>query len=172
MQNPFATLGLRDEASVEQIRAAYRARVKLCHPDTMQDAKAQQAAQDALIQLNLTYAEAIRLASIRDSSQAFIPDAMQVAKQLFEKGHSESALRILGKAQCRGGEWYQLQGEILMKLGEIEAAHTSFRAAVKLSPENATYHEYALRAGVLLRKQKTLRGKIGCWAKGIAGKTV
>jgi len=60
----------------------------------------------------------------------------------------------------------------LLKLGEVEAAHTSFRAAVRLSPENATYHEYALRAGVLLRKQQTLLGKIGCWAKSITGRAL
>lgn len=172
MQNPFVALGLDDEASADQIRAAYHARVKLCHPDALQDKKAQQAAQDVLVQLNLTYAEAMRLASLRNSQQAFIPDAMQVAKQLYGKGHYESALRILGKAQTREAEWYQMQGEILLKLGEAEAAHASFRAAVRLSPDNTTYHEYALRAGVLLRKQRTLLGKIGCWAKSITGKAL
>lgn len=172
MQNPFAALGLNDEANAEQIRAAYHARVKLCHPDAVQDYKAQQAAQNDLIALNLNYAEAMRLSTIRHSTQTFIPDAMQVAKQLFAKGHLESALRILGKAKTRDGEWFQLQGEILLKLGEVEAAHASFRSAVRLAPENSTYHEYALRAGVLMRKQQTLLGKIGCWAKGIAGKTL
>jgi len=170
MQNPFAALGLDDEASAEQIRAAYRSRVKLCHPDLKQDAAAKKNAQDDLIQLNLTYAEAMRIASHRHSQQSFIPDAMQVSRQLFEKGHYDSALRILHKAHRRDAEWYQQQGEILLKLGEAEAAHTSFRAAVRLSPENATYHEYALRAGVMLRKQRTLLGKISCWAKSIAGK--
>jgi len=172
MQNPFAALGLEDEASADEIRAAYRARVKLCHPDLIQDAAAKQSAQDDLIQLNLTYAEAMRIASHRQLKNHFIPDATQVARQLFEKGHNESALRILLKAQERDAEWYQQQGEILLKLGEAEAAHASFRAAVRLSPENATYHEYALRAGVLLRKQKTILGKISCWAKNIAGKAL
>lgn len=169
MQNPFAALGLKEEASAEQIRAAYRSRVKLCHPDAIQDVTAKQTAQEDLIQLNLTYAEAMRIAAHRNQ-QVFIPDAMQVSRQLYEKGHYESALRILGKAQTRDAEWYQRQGEILLKLGEVEAAHTSFRAAVRLSPENTAYHENALRAGVLLRKQRTLLGKISCWAKSIAGK--
>lgn len=171
MQNPFAALGLENEASVEQIRAAYHMRVKLCHPDGMQDIKAQQAAQEDLVQLNLVYSEAMRLAMHRESCRIVIPEAKHIARQLYDKGHYESALRILSKSTLQDDEWYQLQGDILMKLGEVEAAHASFRTAVRLAPENADYRQRALQAGVLMRKQKTLIGRLGCWAKGVAGRT-
>lgn len=170
MQNPFAALGLENEASVEQVRAAYHARVKLCHPDCMQDAKAKQAAQDALVQLNLTYEEAVRLATQRASCCTVIPDAMHIAKQLHNKGHHEGALHVLSKATVQDDAWYQLQGDILMKMGEVEAAHMSYRTAVRLDPANTAYREKALRAAVRMRKQQTLFGKLGCWARGLSGR--
>lgn len=170
MQNPFAALGLQNEASVEQVRAAYHARVKICHPDRMRDINAQKAAQDELVQLNLTYAEAVRLATQRASCHTMIPDATHIAAQLFEKGHHESALRILSKAAVQDDTWYQLQGDILMKMGEVAAAHMSYRTAVRLVPDNTEYREKALRAAVQMRKQQTLIGKLGCWARGLSGR--
>lgn len=165
MQNPFGALGLANGADAEQVRAAYHARVKLCHPDRMQDEAQKRVAQDELIQLNLAYAEALRQASDKVSRKITIPDAKQVAKRLLDQGLLDSALRILSKASCQDAEWYSLKGNILLKKGEPQAAHACFKMAIKLDPENACYHRLALDAGVLIRKQKTLRGRMTCWAR-------
>jgi len=170
MQNPFDALGLTRDANAEQVRAAYHARVKLCHPDCVRDETAQQAAQAALIELNLAYAEAMRRVSHRERNAVVVPDAKQVARRLLDQGHLDSALRILNKAADRDAEWFDLQGSVLLKKGEAEAAHASFRTAVRLEPENPRYRENALNAGVQMRRQKTLYGRMTCWARGLVGR--
>ena len=170
MQNPFGDLGIATDASEEQVRAAYHARVKRCHPDRMQDEAEQLAAKDALVRLNLAYKEALRQAAERRSKGIAVPDAKQLAQKLYEQGQLDSALRILGKAPDRGADWFALQGSILLRKGEAEAAHASFRAAVRLCPEDIRYRELALSAGVEMRKKKSISARMGTWARGVMGR--
>lgn len=170
MQNPYTVLGLEVGATVEQVRAAYHALVKRCHPDRMRDEAAQQAAQESLVQLNLAYAEAMRQANFRRANNVVIPDAKKVAERLLEQGHVDAALRMLNKAPDRDAEWFDLQGVILLKKGEAEAAHACFRTAVRLEPDNTRHRELALDAGVAMRRKKTWRGRMSGWAKGIVGR--
>ena len=86
MENPFVVLGVRQDATGEEIRAAYHRGVKRCHPDAVQDESRRQEAQEALVRLNLAYAEAMRLVSSRQTGSVVIPDAAQVAGKLYEQG--------------------------------------------------------------------------------------
>ena len=65
MKTPFEELGLRAWAEPEEIRAAYRALVKQCHPDMVRDPEKKEEAQQRMIRLNLAYEEALRLATPR-----------------------------------------------------------------------------------------------------------
>ncbi len=172
MQNPFGALGLTSDASTAQVRSAYHARVKLCHPDRMRDQASQQAAQDALVRLNLAYAEALRQATFRETNNVAIPDVKQVAKKLLERNQCDGALRILAKSPDRDAEWFSLNGQALLRKGEPEAAYASFRTASRMEPDNRAYQEAALNAGVLMRKQKTLRGRMGTWARDLVGRVL
>ena len=58
-------LGVRPGADAAEVRAAYRRKVKECHPDQFTDAQRQKQAQDELIRLNLAYEQALKLASQR-----------------------------------------------------------------------------------------------------------
>lgn len=167
MENPFVVLGVRQDATGEEIRAAYHRGVKRCHPDAVQDESRRKEAQEALVRLNLAYAEAMRLVSSRQTGSVVIPDAAQVAGKLYEQGLYDGALRVLNKALTRDAAWYHLQGSILLKKNEAEAAHSCFRTAVRMDPNNALYRQCALNAAVRMRKQKTLRGRMACWARGL-----
>ena len=68
MNNPFEVLGLKGWANQDEIRSAYRALVKRCHPDMIQDPVLKEEAQERMVALNLAYEEAIRLASPRAQS--------------------------------------------------------------------------------------------------------
>ena len=50
--NAFEVLGLTADANEQQIRRAYHARVKRCHPDQFTDAEMQRKAQEELTELN------------------------------------------------------------------------------------------------------------------------
>lgn len=170
MQNPFVTLGLSVSATAEQVRAAYHERVKQCHPDRMRDEASKQAAQERLVQLNLAYAEAMRQAKFRRDNGITIGNAKQAARRLLEEGRVDSALRMLNKAADRDAEWFALHGSILLAKGEAEAAHACFRTAVRLEPDNVRHRELALDAAVRMRKKKTIRGRMGEWARHIVSK--
>ena len=52
MNNPFEVLGLKGWAGPDEIRTAYRALVKQCHPDMIRDPSEKEAAQNRMVALN------------------------------------------------------------------------------------------------------------------------
>ena len=164
MNNPFEVLGLKGWADQEEIRNAYRALVKQCHPDMIQDPVLKQEAQERMVQLNLAYEEAIRLASHRVQKTVLgeLPAAAAVlmAERSLARNNPEGALRTLLKCSRRDGDWYYMQGKVLMAMEQYESAHQSFREAVRLCPENNVYRSGALAAAVAHRKEGTLQGRV------------
>ena len=55
MNNPFEVLGLKGLATPEEIRSAYRALARQCHPDMIMDPAEKEAAQTRMVALNLAY---------------------------------------------------------------------------------------------------------------------
>ena len=164
MNNPFEVLGLKGWADQEEIRTAYRALVKQCHPDMIQDPTLKEEAQQRMVQLNLAYEEALRLANPR--AQAAIgptptaAEAVLMAERSMAKDNPESALRHLLRCEDRDGEWYYMQGKVLMALEQYESAHQSFREAIRRSPDNNVYRSGALAAVVAQRESETIQGKV------------
>lgn len=157
-------LGLSPAADVDEVRSAYRALVKKCHPDMFLDADEQKAAQEKMIALNLAYEEALRLA-IPHRTAAYtqaLPqqDAIHLAQKMIRQQNPASALRQLMRSETRDAAWYHLQGEILMLLEQFESANQSFREAIRLEPDNIEHRRGALDAVVALRKSKTISGKL------------
>ena len=143
------------------MRAAYRRLVKTCHPDQFQDPQRQKAAQEQLLQLNLAYEAALKLASQHRVGFNLISqeEAKHFAQRLIDQGNLESALRQLARADGKDADWYFLQGKILMGLRQYDTAHQSFREAVRRDPDNHKYREGALDAANIL-KPALSRGEI------------
>ena len=164
MNNPFEVLGLKGWADQEEIRTAYRALVKQCHPDMIQDPSLKEEAQMRMVQLNLAYEEALRLASPRPQAPAgpetTVAEAVLMAERSLARDNPEAALRQLMKCEKRDGDWYYMQGKVLMTLDQYESAHQSFREAVRRSPENNVYRSGALAAVVAQRESETIQGKV------------
>ena len=107
MSTPFEELGLRAWADPDEIRAAYRAQVKKCHPDMVRDPAQKEAAQQRMIRLNLAYEEALRLASPRKNGRLCpgnIPGRRDSAggkdAGQGESGRSAAATDAGGKQGC------------------------------------------------------------------------
>ena len=166
--NPFAVLGLKIGADAQEVRAAYRQLVKRCHPDQFQDAAQQKAAQEKLIQLNLAYEAALKLATRHTVGFNLISqeEAKHFAKRLVEQGNLESALRQLNRADSKDADWYCIQGDILMKLHQYETAHQSYREAVRREPDNRRFREGALDAALAMKKNRPLSAKFSDWMRG------
>ncbi len=168
--NPFQVLGLSAGADADQIRAAYRALVKKCHPDQFLDLEEQKAAQEKMIALNLAYEAALKLAVPRKPTTYThslpVDEAKQLARKMLRQQNPESALRQLLRAEVRDAVWYSLQGEILMQLHQYESAHQSYREAVRRCPDNNEFRRGALDAALAMKKSKTLQGRIKSFFTG------
>jgi len=164
MNNPFEVLGLRGWADQDEIRSAYRTLVKQCHPDMIQDPRLKAEAQERMVALNLAYEEALRIASPRNhplpAPEPSTAEVILMAERSLARDNPEAALRQLLRSEKRDGDWYYMQGKVLMALEQYESAHQSFREAVRLSPENNVYRSGALAAVVAQREQATIHGKV------------
>ena len=131
MNNPFEVLGLKGWADQDEIRAAYRTLVKQCHAAAIASPMAEIPA----------------------------PAAVLMAERALARDNPEGALRQLMKSDVRDGDWYYMQGRVLMALEQYESAHQSFREAVRRCPDNNIYRSGALAAVVAQREASTLQGK-------------
>ena len=165
MNNPFEVLGLKGLATPDEIRSAYRTLARKCHPDMITDPAEKEAAQTRMVALNLAYEEALRLASPRTGANTVTPElssaeSILMAQRAMAKDNPEGALRSLVRCEKRDGEWYYMQGKVLMAMEEYDSAHQSFREAVRLDPENNVYRAGALAAAVALQKSQKLPGRV------------
>ena len=168
--NAFEVLGLSADANEQQIRRAYHARVKRCHPDQFTDAEMQRKAQEELTELNLAYEEALKRAlTMKPTVYRRVPpgEAKATARRLLSQDRYESALLQLGRAENRDDEWYYIQGLILMGMKQFGSAHQSFREAIRLQPDNNDYRAGALEAAVALKKRQHWAYRMADWADGI-----
>ena len=174
MNNPFEVLGLKGLATPDEIRSAYRTLARQCHPDMIQDPAEKEAAQTRMVALNLAYEEALRLASPRGSNPVTpvlsSAESILMAQRAMARDNPEGALRSLIRCEERNGDWYYMQGKVLMALEEFDSAHQSFRQAVRLDPENNVYRAGALAAAVAQQKAQKLPGKMRKVLKSIIRK--
>lgn len=167
--NAFEVLGLNVNADQQQVHQAYRTRVKACHPDQFIDQEQQKKAQEQLVQLNLAYEEALRMASAPRVGYHAMPvdQVLSIARRLMEQDRFESALLQLARADEKNDEWYALQGQLLMKMKQFSSAHQSFREAVRRNPDNRDYRAMALDAAVTMKKHQKWPYRIADWAEGL-----
>ena len=126
MNNPFEVLGLKGWADQDEIRAAYRTLVKQCHPDMIQDPSLKEEAQMRMVQLNLAYEEALRLASPRPQAPAgpetTVAEAVLMAERSLARDNPEAALRHnVGGTEAVGEAFRQMhvrKGGIQRAIGE------------------------------------------------------
>ena len=171
MNNPFEVLGLKGLATPDEIRSAYRALARQCHPDMIRDPAEKEAAQTRMVALNLAYEEALRLASPKLNNpvtpELSSAEAVLLAQRAMARDNPQGALRSLIRCEERDGDWYYMQGKVLMAMEEFESAHQSFRQAVRMDPENNVYRAGALAAAVAHQKEQKLAGKVRKAFKGI-----
>lgn len=169
MSTAHEILGVPMDADAQQVRLAYRAQVKACHPDQFMDISAQKDAQDKLVQLNLAYEEALKTASQKRVGFNLISqeEAKHFAIKLMEQGNMESALRQLNRANAKDAGFFYLQGQILMAMRQFDTAHQSYREAVKLEPDNLRYRQGALDAALALKRSQRPVSKIADWVTDV-----
>lgn len=148
MRNPYEVLGIKESASEDEIKRAYREQVKKYHPDQYQDNPLAKLAEDKLREVNEAYEYLMKNAGCKKSNQSWGKsagwqeagnDTLAQARYYINNGNISAAEDILERIQERNAEWHFLKGMIFMKKGWYNEAMSHIQNAANMDPYNVEY---------------------------------
>ena len=163
-KNPYEVLGVREDATDEEIKEAYRALARKYHPDKYIDEGLKEMATEKMKTINEAYEEIKNIRAGKSSAGGYgsagsygsaggygsagyggSADFAEV-RRLINAGAYMQAERILDAmaADCRGAEWHFLRGCILLRRGWVHDAAKYFDTACRMDPQNAEYRNTRL----------------------------
>ncbi len=166
-KNPYEVLGVREDATDEEIKEAYRALARKYHPDKYIDEGLKEMATEKMKTINEAYEEIKNIRAGKSSAggsgsagsygsyggsgsggsygSSGSGDFAEV-RRLINAGAYMQAERILDAmaADRRGAEWHFLRGCILLRRGWIHDAAKYFDTACRMDPQNAEYRNARL----------------------------
>ncbi|HWR62324.1 MAG TPA: DnaJ domain-containing protein [Clostridia bacterium] len=156
MRNPYEVLGIREGASADEIKRAYKELVRKYHPDQYQNNPLSDLAEEKLKEINQAYDYLMKKYrqngndgnytrqeepgyrnSREDSSRSYYDQA----RSYINMGNVAAAEQILNGVSSRGGEWYYLKGLIFMRRGWYNEAVTHLKTAVDMEPSNYEFRD-------------------------------
>ena len=166
-KNPYEVLGVREDATDEEIKEAYRALARKYHPDKYIDEGLKEMATEKMKTINEAYEEIKNIRAGKSSAggsgsagsygsyggsgsggsygSGGSGDFAEV-RRLINAGAYMQAERILDAmpADRRGAEWHFLRGCILLRRGWVHDAAKYFDTACRMDPQNAEYRNARL----------------------------
>ncbi len=157
MRNPYEVLGIREGASVEEIKKAYKELVKKYHPDQYQNNPLSDLAEEKLKEINQAYDYLInqhqengkRYSSEQRNStnSSYYQDYgsdnnlyRQIRMNIMD-GNIQAAESLLNRVSVKNAEWHYLRGLVFMRKGWYNEAVNSINIAVNMDPSNAEYRD-------------------------------
>ena len=137
MRSAQEVLGISAGATVEQVRAAYRALARRWHPDRFAPGPEREWASDHMAEINAAYRDALKVA--RSGAPNSEKEAFRKAARLIEDGDFSTARELLMTMPTRCAEWNYLFGEVLMRLAEYKKALIYLSVAVHQNPDSDKY---------------------------------
>lgn len=156
MENPYKTLGVSEDASDSEIRAAYLKLVKKYHPDRYTDPDLKEIANEKLVQINEAYETLSRKSSNANDfrwkseqqygysgsgsaySGAFASEFAR-ARSFISQNNFQAAKSILDAIGLRNAEWFYLYGIIYLRQGWDDKAREFLTTAYQQEPGNPEY---------------------------------
>jgi len=155
LKNPYEVLGIKEGASEEEIKRAYRELVKKYHHDQYQDNPLAKLAEEKLREVNEAYDYLMKNQSQRRSSSYSQGsgswnnqgswssqrdgDFFNQVKMHINTGNIRLAEDMLDSSGNRTAQWYYLKGLIYMRKGWYDEAYTHLQTAVNMDPSNFEY---------------------------------
>lgn len=148
MKNPYEVLGVRQGASEEEIKKAYRELVKKYHPDQYRDNPLEPLAEEKLKEINEAYNYLVKNKNNGaagyyedDSSNGYSSgsDEFSQVRAYINSGSIAQAEQLLNSIQDKSAEWYYLNGLISMRKGWYSQGYSSIQQAVNMDPDNFEY---------------------------------
>lgn len=147
-KNPYEVLGIRQGASQEEIKKAYRELVKQYHPDKYKNNPLADLAEEKLREINEAYETLTKggggYTGNTGGSSSYSqgdPSFAQV-RSYINLGNINMAEAMLNRISSRTAEWYFLKGVISARRGNYADAVNNARQASSMDPGNAEYQQF------------------------------
>ncbi len=152
MSDPYSVLGVKPEASDEEIKRAYRELARKYHPDNYQNNPLADLAEEKMKEINEAYDAITKQRAGGGSSSSYggyrtqsqgayqsqsssygSPLYSQV-RQAINLGDLGRAEQLLRTAPTQDAEWHFLTGSIAYRKGWLDEAHQHYQMACKYGP--------------------------------------
>lgn len=160
MRNPYEVLGIKENATEEEIKKAYREQVKKYHPDQYQDNPLSQLAEEKLREVNEAYEYLTGKGQSAKASNGWGgrsgysggqsagagggqggSASFRQIRLLINSGNIAAAEQMLESMSEKSAEWFYLRGLIFMKKGWYNEAVMNIRQACNMDPSNFEYRD-------------------------------
>ncbi len=151
--NPYEVLGIKEGASKDEIKAAYREQVKKYHPDKHQDNPLNDLAEEKMQEINEAYDTLMEGGgnssygnmgnSNGGSSGPYKRNnpAFYEIRKTIDRGDIGRAEQMLNAADDRGAEWHFLYGMTYARKGWYDQAIEFIEDACVMDPDNMEYRQ-------------------------------
>jgi len=149
LKNPYEVLGVREGASEEEIKKAYRELVKKYHPDQYRDNPLSKLAEEKLREVNEAYDYLMKKGTggfgqnthggsgYRDTGNN--GNIFNQVRSNINSGNIAAAEDMLNRMSNRTAEWYFLKGLVFLRKGWYDEAYSHIQTAVNMDPGNFEY---------------------------------
>ncbi|MEG0156377.1 MAG: DnaJ domain-containing protein, partial [Anaerovoracaceae bacterium] len=147
MGNPYEILGIKEGASQEEIKSAYKTMVKKYHPDKYQNNPLSDLAEEKLREVNEAYDFLTKNGGgnsgygggYSGNSYGGGSAEFQQVRRDLDSGRLREAEATLNRVQVRNAEWIFLNGMLSYKKGWYDDAVSNIQQAVNMDPSNVEY---------------------------------
>lgn len=140
MKNPYEILGVSNDATEEQIKAAYKELAKKYHPDKFVNNPLSDLAAEKMQEINWAYNELIKnRSSYAGGKQSGSYANFNQVRTLINQNRLDEAQNALNAMNVRNAEWHYLMGVVMQKKGWHDMAYQHFSSACRSDPYNEEY---------------------------------
>lgn len=176
MKNPYEVLGIRQNATEEEIKATYKKLVRKYHPDQYANNPLSDLAEEKLKEINEAYDFLMKNKGAGDCQNQSYHNANHQQynsnntsyefieiRNMITRGDLYGAEQKLESISIRNGEWHFLRGLTYLKKGWYDQAYHHIQTAVNMNPSN---QEYRSTLNNLAYRNTTYRNVGSNWGYG------
>ena len=157
MNDPYSVLGVKSNASDDEIKRAYRELARKYHPDNYQNNPLADLAEEKMKEVNEAYDAINKMRSggggyqsqgsygYQNQSASYSSTASSgvyaQVRQAINMGHLQQAEQLLQNAPAQNAEWHFLMGSIAYRKGWLDEASQQYQTAVNMEPGNPEYRQ-------------------------------
>lgn len=168
MRNPYDVLGVRTDASDEEIKKAYRKLSRMYHPDTNVNNPNKEQAEERFKEVQQAYDaimnkktgtsgfggysgfdgsgfgsyETGRTYGNGGSYTGQEASYYVAAANFIRNGRYAEAIRVLSEIKLRDGRWYYLSAVAMAGSGNTATAMEYIKTAMEMEPDNMEYRQF------------------------------